>query len=41
MRKEKYMTPEERIKDWQDFVIENRDIFEQIARGLEKRKRKR
>jgi hypothetical protein len=39
MRKEANNTGEQKIKEWQEFVIKNRDIFEKIAKNLEKRKR--
>ncbi|MBI2579693.1 MAG: hypothetical protein HYW27_02215 [Candidatus Aenigmarchaeota archaeon] len=31
---------ERKVKEWQDFVVKNRDIFEKISKGLEKKKRR-
>jgi hypothetical protein len=31
---------EKKIMEWQDFVVKNKDIFEKIAKGLEKRKKR-
>ena len=40
MRKEHNALAEEKLKEWQNFVIKNRDIFEQIAKGLQKRRKR-
>ena len=40
MRKEPNPVAERKIREWQEFVVKNRDIFEQIAKGLEERKKK-
>ena len=39
MRNEHDEVAERKIREWQEFVIKNKDIFQQIAKGLEKRKK--
>lgn len=40
MRKERSELAEQKIREWEEFVRTHRHIFEQIAKGLEKRKKK-